>query len=78
MKNTIFDLTKYGIFFKVDRTNDKHNCIYLALQAGGLSGVKLQELKLSMRNRHIHKCGLSKVCNVVKINIELISIRTDG
>ena len=33
---TIFDLSKYGIFKSVDRENYKHNCLYLALQAGGL------------------------------------------
>ena len=36
---TIFDLSKYGIFKSVDRHNHKHNCLYLALQAGGLSYV---------------------------------------
>ena len=75
---TIFDLSKYGIFKTVDRNNYKHNCLYLALQAGGLSDVKLQELILSLRNRHIHKCGLENVCNTLEIHIELISLRNDG
>ena len=78
LNNTIFDLSKYGIFNKVERNNYKHNCLFLALQAGGLNDIKLQELILTLRNRHIHKCDLSKVCNALKINIELISIRTDG
>ena len=44
INDTIFDLTKYDIFVKkqVDRRNYKHNCLYLALQAGGLSDIKLQ------------------------------------
>ena len=75
---TIFDLSKYGIFKTVDRNNYKHNCLYLALQAGGLSDVKLQELILSLRNRHIHKCDLENVCNTLEIHIELISIKADG
>ena len=37
---TIFDLSKYGILKSVDRKNYKHNCLYLALQAGGLSDIK--------------------------------------
>ena len=37
---TIFDLSKYGIFKSVDRKNYKHNWLYLALQAGGLSDIK--------------------------------------
>ena len=50
----IFDLSKYGIFKSVDRNNYEYNCLYLASQAGGLSDVKLQELILTLRNRHIH------------------------
>ena len=30
---TIFDLSKYGIFKSVDRSNYKHNCSYLAFKA---------------------------------------------
>ena len=55
---TIFDLPKYGICKSVDKNKYKHNCLYLALQAGGLPDIKLQELTLSLRNRHIHKCDL--------------------
>ena len=76
---TIFELSEYGISKPVDRKNYKHNCLYLALQAGGLSDTKLQELLLTLRkNRHIHKCDLSNLCNTLEINIGLISIRNDG
>ena len=75
---TRFDLSKYGIFKSVDKNNYKHNCLYLALQAGGLSDIKLQELILTLRNRHIHKCDLENVCNTLEIHIELISIKADG
>ena len=73
LSNTICDLDKYGLFKTVDIINYNHNCLYLVLQAGGLSDIKLQELVLTLRNRTIRKCDLSNVCN-----IELISIRTDG
>ena len=56
----------------------EHNCLYLALQAGGLSDINLQELKLTLRDRHTHKCDLSNLCSTLEINIELISIRNDG
>ena len=75
---TICGLSKYGMFNSVDRNNSKHNCLYLALQAGVLSYIKLQELILTLRNRHIHKCDLSNLCNTLEINIKLISIRNDG
>ena len=48
------------------------------MQAGGLSYIKLQELILTLRNRHIHKCDSSNLCNTLETNIELISIRNDG
>ena len=63
---------------KNDRTNYNHNCLYLALEAGGLSDIKLQQLILTLRNRTINKCDLSNVCDVLEIHIELISIRDDG
>ena len=75
---TIFDLSKYGIFKSVGRKNYKHNCLYLALQSGGLSDIKLQELILTLRNRHIHKCDLFNLCNTLEIHIELISLKSDG
>ena len=78
LNKAIYDLTKYGIFESVDKHNYHHNCLYLALEAGGLSDIKLQELILTLRNRPIHKCDLSNVCNVFGININLISIRDDG
>ena len=56
----------------------KHNCLYLALEAGGLSDIKLQELILTLRNRTIHKCDLSNVCDTLEIHIGLISIKNDG
>ena len=75
---TIFDLHKYGIIQIVGRRNYKHNCLYLALQAGGLSYIKLQELILTLRSRHIHKCDLETVCNTLEIHIDLISLRSNG
>ena len=38
---TVSDLSKYGIFKSVDRNNYTHNCLYLALESGGLSVIKL-------------------------------------
>ena len=73
-----FDLSKYGLFETTDRNNSKHSCLFLALEAGGVSDVKLQQLILTLRNRTIHKCDLSNVCNVLEINIELISLRDDN
>ena len=78
LNNTLFDFDKYGIFKTIDRLNYKHNCLYLALEAGGLSDIKLQQLMLTLRNRAVHKCNLSNVCDALEIHIELISLRDDG
>ena len=78
LRNTTCDLDKYGMYKDMYRNNHKHNCLYLALHAGGLSDIKLHHFILSLRNRTIHECGLSKICNALEINIELISIRTDN
>lgn len=75
---TTFDLDKYGLFKTIDRYSCKHNCLNLALEVGGLSHIKVQQLILTLRSRTIHKCDLSNVCNVLGINTELISLRDDG
>ena len=51
--------------------------MYLALKAGGLSDIKLQHSILNLRNRTIHKCFLTNVCNVLEINIEFISLKDE-
>ena len=71
-------MSKYGIINSVDRTNCKHNCLYLALESGGLSDIKLQDLILSLRNRHVPKCDLENDCNTLETHIELISLKPDG
>ena len=78
LNNTLFNFDKYGVFKNVDNNNYKHNCLYLALEAGGLSDIKLQQLILTLRNRTIHKCDLENVCDALQIKIELISIRNNG
>ena len=77
LNKTIYCLSKYGMFKSVGKSNYHHKCLYLALQAGGLSDIELQELILSLRNRHVHKCDLSNVCDTLEIHIELIPLRND-
>ena len=78
LNNTKFDLDKYGVFKNVDKTNYHHNCLYLALEQGGLSDVKLQQLILTLKNRTIHICDLNKVCDTITIKIKLTTLRNDG
>ena len=71
LNNTLFDFDKYGIFKTIDRLNYKHNCLYLALEAGGLSDIKLQQLILTLRNRTIHKCDLKMYVMFCKLILNL-------
>ena len=64
---TLSNLETYGLFKNIDRYNYKHNCVYLALEAGGVSDIKFQHVILTLRNRTIHKCGLTNVCNVLDV-----------
>ena len=52
--------------------------ILLYNQEGYVSDIKLQESILTLRNRTIHTCHLSNVCNTLEIHIELVSLRNDG
>ena len=72
----MFGLSKYGIFRIVGRRNYKHDCLYLVLQSGGYQILNYR-LMLSLKNRHVHKCGLGNVCNTLGY-IELVSLRNDG
>ena len=72
---TNVELEKHGLFKSIARNSYKHNCLYPALKAGGLSYIILQHLILTLRNRTIHTCGLTNVCNVLEINIELASLK---
>ena len=49
----------------------------LALTTGGLHNIKLQHVILTLRNRTIHKCDLTNVCNALEINVELISLKDE-
>ena len=55
------DLGTYGLSRNIDRNNYKHNCLRLALKAGGLSYIKLQHLILTLRYRTTHKHDITTV-----------------
>ena len=51
----IVDLDKYCLLKAMYRCNYKQNCLYLALESGGLSDIKLQQIILTLRNPYISK-----------------------
>ena len=75
---TKFDWSRYGIFPTVDPCDYLHNCLYLALEAGGLESQKLQRLKHFVINRHVAKCRLGDVAASLDIYIRLKTIRPDA
>ena len=48
------------MFKSINSLNYQHDCLYLALLAGGLNYNKLQQLVFIMRNRTVHACDLFK------------------
>ena len=79
--NTEFDLTRYDIYSTTDITNYKqayrHNCLYIALNNGGLGEDKLESMKRFVINRIVPQCKLKDLCKALDIVIKLSSIRKD-
>ena len=74
---TTFDFKKYNIFNDTDTIEYNDNCLYIALEEGGLSNEKLELLKSFVNNRIVPKCKLKDVCNKLEIMIKLTSINKD-
>lgn len=68
---TNFDLSGSGIFPEVLPDNYKNNCLYNALEAGGLEDEKLQLLKTFVVNRDVPMSKLKKICEKLHITIRL-------
>ena len=75
---TCFDLDRYGIHKEINRKKYNENCLYLALEAGGMCQEKLEErLKSFIMNRVVPKCKLKDVCEKLDIYIKLTTLRND-
>jgi len=77
---TCFNLSKYGIFKKEDINKDtyKNNCLFIALENGGMNNIKLNNLKSFVNNRNIPICKLKEITEKLDITINLKRIRKDG
>ena len=53
-----------------------NNCLYIALQNGGLSDIKLNKMKLFVVNREVAMCKLKDICE--KLNIYITIKRLDN
>ena len=78
LNSTIFDLPKHGMFKSVDRKIINIIVYILLYKQVDYHILNYKEFLLTLRNRHIHKCGLSNLCNTLETNIELNSTRNDG
>ena len=74
---TKFNFKRYNIFNDTDTIEYNDNCLYIALEEGGLSNDKLELLKTFVNNRIVPKCNLKDVCNKLEIMIKLTSINKD-
>ena len=69
--NTIFDLTRYGIYKTGEKQDHTETCLLLALAKGGLEKDKVDVLKIMVRNRIIPQNKISEICRLAEIQIVL-------
>ena len=72
INKTDIDLSKYGIFKKVDEKNYKVNClIHAIIETKKFDNSTIQSLKLKVTDRHIPICKLKEVSDILKTKIIL-------
>lgn len=92
--NTQLDLSDYQIYNKLIKSTaempySKHflsagihtfydNCLIHALVIGGLSNDKVQQVRLECKTNNIPVCKLEKICNDIKIKINLKKMKTQS
>lgn len=69
--NTIFDLTRYGLFKTGEAQDHTDTCLIVALRNGGLEEPKIESIKRIVKNRIIPRTDLTKVCDLAQIQIKL-------
>jgi hypothetical protein len=69
INKTNIDLSRYGIYKKIDKKNYEDNCLFLALKNGGLDDNKLEELKIFIKNRNVPSCDFNKIVDKLEINM---------
>ena len=69
--NTIFDLTRYGLFKTGEKQDHADTCLIVALRNGGLEDSKIESIKRIVKNRIIPRTDLTRVCDLAQIQIKL-------
>ena len=72
------DLKRYDIYRKIDKPKYDYNCLNIALEHGGLSKQKLNNMKIFCKNGSYPTSHLNELCKVLDIQIELKVIRQDN
>lgn len=73
--NTIFDLTRYGVYKTGEQQDHTDTCLIVALRNGGLKQEKIEILKQYVKNRFIPQKDLKQICE--KVNIQIILKKDD-
>ncbi len=71
LNKTGFDMSRYGVYNVVEPENYKENCLYKALENGGMSEEKLNRLTSFVVNRDVPISKLKAVCDKLHIQIKL-------
>jgi len=73
------DLSRYGIFKEDDKINSNYhnnNCLYIALENGGLEVQKLNYLKSFVKNSSVPTCKIPLICEKLDITINISKLTT--
>ena len=69
LNNTLFDLSRYGVFHEVDKDNYKINCLIRALEHGGVKDEKLKLVKGFIIKREVPMLKLPIIAEMLDIHI---------
>lgn len=68
---TAFDLSRYDIYKKEDEFDYKDNCLFIALQNGGLPTSELNKYKSFVKSGVVPLSKMNLICELLDIHIKL-------
>jgi len=78
INKTDMNLEQYGIHKTIEKDNYKDCCLVIALREGGMSDMKLNKLRTMIYNELVPKSKLNKICETLKIKINLFSVKMNN
>lgn len=76
--NLDYDLSKYGIYKKIDKKNYVDNCLIKALRHYDIPEFKIQSLKSKINDRYFPLCKMKKISEILGRFITVRKITVDN